>query len=110
MENIFRCVGLGKELGLGGTEFRSWQWRRYSLEAGLSRAYILVGAAPEQWSSTRVVGQGPDTLLMLGSEGRDMVGICTLRFMLWNLAQIHWNDSNSLPFPTGVICACACAM
>lgn len=108
MENIFRCVGLGKELGLGGTEFRSWQWRRCSLEAGLSGAYILVGAAPEQWSSIRVVGQGPDTLLVLGSEGRDMG--CTLRFMLWNLAQFHWNDSNSPPFPTGVICACACAM
>lgn len=58
MENIFGCLGLGKELGLGGTEFRSWQWRRCSsLEAGLSGAYILVGTTPEQWSSTRVVGQ-----------------------------------------------------
>lgn len=41
MGRMFRCVGLGSRVGLGGTESSGWQGWEHSLEAGLSPACQL---------------------------------------------------------------------
>ena len=49
MGSIFRCMGLGSRVCLGGTESSGWWGLGHNLEAVLSPVCILMGTASELW-------------------------------------------------------------